>query len=363
LNTPLKLIVNLEKHTYPIFIGSGLLNCDLLTQYILADQVFVVTNEVIAPLYLSVLNRHLKNYHCDTIILRDGEENKNLATLSTLFDELIMKQHRRSTTLVALGGGVIGDMTGFAAACYQRGVNFIQIPTTLLSQVDASIGGKTGINHPLAKNMIGAFYQPRAVFIDVDTLTTLPGREYKSGIAEIIKAALISDEDFFCWLEWNIEKLVNRDQNAMKYAIQQACAIKIEIVVADEKEANVRTFLNLGHTFAHALEQCLGYGVWLHGEAVAVGLTLAADFSCRLGWLNQSTLERIKKVLTMAGLPIAVPLSISTDQFIKVMNTDKKKECKHLRLVLLKGISEPVVSSGFDLGLLKVTIAENQIKN
>ncbi len=259
------------------------------------------------------------------------------------------------------GGGVIGDLTGFVAACYQRGVNYIQLPTTLLSQVDAAIGGKTAVNHPLAKNMIGAFHQPRAVLIDIHTLQTLPFREYKSGIAEIIKAALISDEEFFCWLESNLERVLNRETSALIYAIQQAAAIKIKIITADEKEKGVRAFLNLGHTFAHAIENSLGYGVWLHGEAVAVGLVLAVDLSIRLGWINQSIGDRVRKILMSADLPINLPSEISVDQLIAAMNKDKKKEAEAIKFVLLKEIGQPILSANLDQSLLERILTENQI--
>ena len=361
MNAPIKLLVNLNDRSYPIYVGANLFSNNLLSNHIIGQQVFIVTNETVAPLYLKMIKSNLSNFQCDEIILRDGEQYKTLETLSLIFDELISKKHRRNTTLIALGGGVIGDMTGFAAACYQRGANFIQVPTTLLGQVDASVGGKTAVNHPLGKNMIGAFYQPRAVLIDVDTLQSLPMREYCSGMAEIIKAALISDEEFFCWLESNTEKILHKDQSALIYAIQQACAIKIKIVVADERETNIRAFLNLGHTFGHAIEQCLGYGTWLHGEAVALGLVLAADYSRRLDWIGTAMLDRIKNLLTITKLPIRLPSSLSADQLIESMEKDKKKDNQNLKLVLLKGIGQTVLSSQIDRNILKATLDENKL--
>lgn len=351
-------MVNLNE-PYPIYIGTDLFSSNLFSSHVIDQQVCIVTNEKVAPLYLSTIQKNLEKFQCDAIILPDGEEHKTLATLSLIFDELIIKKHRRNTTLIALGGGVIGDITGFAAACYQRGVNFIQIPTTLLSQVDASVGGKTAVNHPLAKNMIGAFYQPKAVVIDIGTLQSLPEREFYSGLAEIIKAALISDPDLFTWLETNIKNILLRNDLALMHAIREACNIKINIVVADEKDTHTRMLLNLGHTFAHAIEQILGYGVWLHGEAVSVGLVLAADYSYRLGWIEKATLERIKNILTIAKLPITLPNSISVDRLIKVMNTDKKKDAQHLKLVLLKGIGQVVVNSHINLQILEASISEN----
>lgn len=358
-----KLMVNLQERSYPIYIGEHLFDQQLLPNYVLGNQVLVVTNEKIAPLYLDHVKRHFQNMQCDQIILPDGESHKTLATVNLIFDVLVQKKHLRSTTLVALGGGVVGDMTGFAAACYQRGVNFIQIPTTLLSQVDASVGGKTAVNHPLAKNMIGAFYQPKAVFIDVATLQTLDDREFRCGLAEIIKAALICDLEFFIWLEENLSKLLAREVPAITHAIKQACAIKIKIVTEDEREANIRALLNLGHTFGHALEQLTGYGVWLHGEAVAIGLVLAAEYSARIGWLDNESVARIKNLLTKAQLPIRLPNSIDAKDLLEGMESDKKKDTEGLKLVLLKGIGQAVLSQKVDPEILAETILENQGKS
>lgn len=357
--TPIKLTVNFEDRSYPLFIGQKLLEQSLLANYITAEQVLIVTNETIASRYLAQVKNQLSAFVCDEIILPDGEQYKTLDTLGVIFDHLIRHKHRRNTTLIALGGGVIGDITGFAAATYQRGVNFIQVPTTLLAQVDASVGGKTAVNHPLGKNMIGAFHQPKAVVIDIDTLQTLPGREFRAGLAEIIKAALIMDDSFFGWLEDNLEKLLALDYLALQHAVTTACAIKIKIVVADEKEAGKRALLNLGHTFAHAIENLMGYGSWLHGEAVALGLILAADYSHRIGWLDLSSLARIKNILTMAQLPIRLPDPISANDLIEAMSTDKKKDSSGLKLVLLKEIGHAVLSVNVDSNILEAIIDEN----
>ncbi|MBA2653992.1 MAG: 3-dehydroquinate synthase [Gammaproteobacteria bacterium] len=355
------LTVDLRGRSYPIYIGESILSAPLLSQHITNSQVFIVTNTTVAPLYLNTLKQSLSDYACDEYILPDGEEHKTLATLSLLFDALIMRKHRRNTTLIALGGGVVGDITGFAAACYQRGVAYLQIPTTLLSQVDSSIGGKTAVNHVLAKNMIGAFYQPSAVLIDIVTLQTLPDREFYAGLAEIIKVALIADEGFFAWLEINMPNILNKERSALMYAIEKACAIKVNIVEADEKEVGVRVLLNLGHTFGHALEHALGYGEWLHGEAVATGIVLAASYSLKLGLIDTGIFNRIKNILTMAKLPIRLPNSLSAGQMIEPMNADKKKDTHQLKLVLLQGIGQAVICSNIDLKLLEATIIENQL--
>jgi 3-dehydroquinate synthase len=354
-----ELTVNLESSTYPIFIGKNLVTRHLLQKYIAAQQVLIVTNQTVATLYLEMLKSHLRAYQCDSITLPDGEQYKNLTTLNTIFDVLIQNKHRRNTTLIALGGGVIGDMAGFAAACYQRGVNFIQYPTTLLAQVDASVGGKTAINHPLGKNLIGAIYQPKAVFIDIDTLATLPEREFRSGLAEIIKAALIADATFFSWLETHMPRLLHKEESYLVESIKRAVAIKVAIVIADEREASVRALLNLGHTFAHGIEQSLGYGTWLHGEAVAVGLVLAANLSYYLGFIDENTLQRIKNILTMAKLPITLPPSLSTAQLIAAMEMDKKKDTANLKFVLLQKLGQAVTNSNISRELLEEVVTKN----
>ena len=299
------LVVELGERSYPIYIGPGLLGrADLLRPHIPGRQVLVVSNETVAPLYLEQAEAMLAGLQHAAVILPDGEQYKTLEVLNRVFDALLEQRFGRNCTLIALGGGVIGDMTGFAAACYQRGVHFIQIPTTLLAQVDSSVGGKTGVNHPLGKNMIGAFYQPRCVLADTDTLNTLPDRELSAGLAEVIKYGLIRDLPFLEWLEAHLEELLERQPAALVYAIEQSCRNKAEIVAADERESGLRALLNLGHTFGHAIETGMGYGLWLHGEAVAAGIRMAADLSARLGWLQPDELERVIELLRRARLPV-----------------------------------------------------------
>ncbi|HEX4974983.1 MAG TPA: 3-dehydroquinate synthase [Pseudomonadales bacterium] len=349
--------VDLAERTYPIYIGKGLLaSNDLLKKHIHGNQVLIVSNDVVAPLYLQQVVKQLDGIQCDTVILPDGEQHKTLATLEAIYDALLQKGHNRSTTLIALGGGVVGDITGFAAATYQRGVNFIQIPTTLLSQVDSSVGGKTGVNHPLGKNMIGAFHQPQCVLIDLDTLTSLPKRELSAGLAEVIKYGLIDDRDFFVWLENNIDTLLLHDEAALRYAIKHSCQNKARIVSADEKENGARALLNLGHTFGHAIEAQQGYGQYLHGEAVAIGMFMAADLSWRMGWISLSDAEAVGRVLQRADLPIFPPKSMSAEDFLVAMARDKKTLNKKLRLVLLKSLGQAVVTDQFDDHLLDRTL-------
>jgi 3-dehydroquinate synthase len=316
----------------------------------------VVTNETVAPLYLDRLLHALSGRKVYTRVLPDGEEHKNLDVLATIFDALLRAPCDRTVTLVALGGGVVGDITGFAAACYQRGVPYIQIPTTLLAQVDSSVGGKTAVNHPLGKNMIGAFYQPRLVLADTDTLSTLDDRQLRAGIAEIIKYGLIRDPELFEWLELNIDALIARDAGVLSYAIERSCRDKAEVVAADEREGGVRATLNLGHTFGHAIETGMGYGAWLHGEAVAAGMCMAADLSRRLGWLGSGDIERIDRLVARAGLPTRAPAGLDAQRFLQLMAVDKKVEAGKLRLVLLKSIGEAVVTRDFDPGLLEQTL-------
>lgn len=343
------LRVELGERSYDILIGAGLLaQAGQLLPKLKGRQMMIVSNETIAPLYLSQLIQSLTSYDLGDVILPDGEAHKNLQTLNLIYDALLKNTHSRTTTLVALGGGVVGDMTGFAAASYQRGVDFIQIPTTLLSQVDSSVGGKTGVNHALGKNMIGAFHQPRLVIIDTDTLNTLPERELAAGIAEVIKYGLIYDEAFFGWLEANVAKLTARDQDTLIYAIKRSCEIKAEIVAEDEKEGGLRAILNLGHTFGHAIETASGYGNWLHGEAVAAGMVMAVDLSCRLGWLERSILDRAVALLEQAKLPVTPPNTMTAEQFLDLMAVDKKNIDKKLRLVLLKSLGKAVVTDDFD---------------
>jgi 3-dehydroquinate synthase len=343
------LKLDLGSRSYPIHIGSGLLaKPDLLTPHIIGDRIALVSNETVAPIYMEQLAAGLSEYQPLPVVLPDGEQHKTLEVVDRIFTALLGGRCDRQTTLIALGGGVVGDMTGFAAACYQRGVPFIQVPTTLLAQADASVGGKTGVNHRLGKNMIGAFYQPQCVVIDTDTLNTLPDNELSAGIAEVVKYGLIRDPEFFDWLENNLDKLLDRDEQALSFAIYQSCQNKAEVVSADEREVGERALLNLGHTFGHAIEAGLGYGTWLHGEAVAAGMAMAADLSQRLGWLGGRDVERIKILLSRAQLPIRAPASIEPAQFLDLMSVDKKTQGRRLRLVLLEAIGRALVTDDFD---------------
>jgi 3-dehydroquinate synthase len=352
------LPLDLGERSYPIYIGPGLLGqADLLKRHIAGNRVAIVTNATVAPLYLAQVRAHLHALRPVEVILPDGEEHKTLEVLNRIFDALLAARCDRRTTLIALGGGVIGDMAGFAAASYQRGVPFIQVPTTLLSQVDSSVGGKTGVNHPLGKNMIGAFYQPRAVIIDTDTLNTLPDRELASGLAEVIKYGLIRDPEFFAWLEANLDKLLARDPEALAHAIHRSCQNKAEVVAADERESGVRATLNLGHTFGHAIETGLGYGEWLHGEAIAAGMVMAADLSRRLGWLTAAETARIEKLIRRARLPARAPGSLTPARFLELMAVDKKVLDGRLRLVLLKHLGEAVVTDECPRAELEATLA------
>lgn len=351
-----RLEVALGERSYPIIIGRGLLGDFDLTPWLSGEQVMLVTNETIAPLYLEKARACFPGKTVDSVILPDGEAFKNWETLNQIFDELLRQRHSRKTTLVALGGGVVGDMTGFAAACYQRGVNFIQIPTTLLAQVDSSVGGKTGINHPLGKNMIGAFHQPRAVLIDTHSLTSLPERELCAGLAEVIKYGLIREPTFIDWLEQHMSGLRNRDSNLMAEAIMRSCACKAAVVAADEFETGVRAILNLGHTFGHAIETFTDYGSWLHGEAVGVGMLMACDLSCRLGALSESEAARAATLVRSAGLPEAVPAAMTPADFVRLMAVDKKNVDGHLRLVLLRTLGSAEVTSDFAMVTLRQTL-------
>lgn len=354
------LNLDLDDRSYPIFIGKSLLQqAEFLTPYIASQQVLIVTNTTVGPLYLEVLKGSLRSLaKVDVVTLPDGEQFKNLETLNTVFDALLENRHNRKTTLIALGGGVIGDMAGFAAACYQRGVSFLQVPTTLLSQVDSSVGGKTGVNHPLGKNMIGAFYQPKAVVIDTNVLNTLPDRELSAGLAEVIKYGLIADAEFFSWLEVNLPLLLSRDSDALGYAIETSCAIKARVVAEDEKESGIRAILNLGHTFGHAIESHMGYGNWVHGEAVGAGMVMAGELSVRLGWFTRSEQERAVALIAAAGLPVAPPQGMAPDVFLRYMAVDKKVLEGSLRLVLLRGMGQAVVSSDFDQRVLNQLLGD-----
>lgn len=352
------LTLDLAERSYPIFIGENLLTqSQLFADSICGKQVLVVSNETVAPIYLQTVLDQLTDYQVDTVILPDGEQYKSLEILNRIFDALLEKKHNRTTTLIALGGGVIGDMTGFAAACYQRGVNFLQVPTTLLAQVDSSVGGKTAVNHRLGKNMIGAFYQPSAVIADIQTLSTLPDREYRAGLAEVIKYGLIADIEFFQWLEENIEALLARDVGALTYAIERSCQNKANVVAQDEREGGIRAILNFGHTFGHAIETAQSYGDWLHGEAVAAGMVMAANLSHKHGWISEADLNRVSALLQRCDLPCAPPMNITTQQFLELMAVDKKVLDSGLRLVLLSELGTAVVTSEINHELLLQTLS------
>ncbi|OIW11040.1 hypothetical protein TanjilG_22847 [Lupinus angustifolius] len=359
---PTTVDVDLGDRSYPIYIGSGLLNQPhLLQRHVHGKRVLVVTNNTVAPLYLDkvveALTKGNQNVSVESVILPDGEQYKNMDTLMKVFDKAIESRLDRRSTFVALGGGVIGDMCGYAAASFLRGVNFIQIPTTVMAQVDSSVGGKTGINHHLGKNLIGAFYQPQCVLIDTDTLNTLPERELASGFAEVIKYGLIRDAEFFEWQEKNMQALLARDPNALAYAIKRSCENKAEVVSLDEKESGLRATLNLGHTFGHAIETGVGYGQWLHGEAVAAGTVMAVDMSYRLGWIDDSIVKRVGDILKKAKLPTTPPETVTMDMFKSVMAVDKKVADGLLRLILLKGpLGNCVFTGDYDRKALDDTL-------
>jgi 3-dehydroquinate synthase len=351
------LQVELGNRSYPIYIGCDLLEVPkLYVRHIKGKQVLIVTNETVAPLYLDTVLGQLKAYKSAQVILPDGERHKSLAVLSQIFDTLLTNKFGRSATLIALGGGVIGDMGGFAAACYQRGIPFIQIPTTLLAQVDSSVGGKTGVNHPLGKNMIGAFYQPQCVIADTNVFDTLDDRQLSAGLAEVIKYGLIRDAEFFGWLEDNMDALLARDKKALSYAIERSCINKSEVVAEDETESGVRATLNLGHTFGHAIETGMGYGEYLHGEAVAIGTCQAADLSRRKGWLTDTDVEKIVGLFKKARLPVNPPDELSPERFLQLMSVDKKNVDGEIRLILLKAIGEATLPIGVDEKLLQSTL-------
>lgn len=351
------LQVDLQDRAYPIYIGSDLLQqADLLTRHIRSKQVLIVTNETIAPLYLQTVKNSLQDFVVETVILPDGEQFKTLQYIEKIFDHLLEKKFSRNSTLLALGGGVIGDMGGFAAACYQRGIAFIQIPTTVLAQVDSSVGGKTGVNHPLGKNMIGAFYQPDCVIADTSVLATLDDRQLSAGIAEVIKYGLIRDIEFFDWLEQNMNVLLSRDNDALAFAIERSCQNKAEVVAEDEFESGVRATLNLGHTFGHAIETGLGYGQYLHGEAVAIGTCLAADLSRRLGWLSEQDVARIIAIFKQANLPTESPKAMTPEKYIDLMAVDKKNIDGQIRVILLEALGKATLPVNIELSKLKETL-------
>ena len=351
--------VDLGERSYSIHIGNSILSDKkIFNQYITSKQVLVVTNEKVAPLYLKTIEKHLAKFDYEVFILPDGEAYKSLDSLNQIITQLLERKFSRTCMLIALGGGVIGDLTGFAAACYQRGVKFIQIPTTLLAQVDSSVGGKTAVNHILGKNMIGAFHQPHTVFSDTSVLATLSDREFAAGLAEIIKYGLIRDEKFFYWLEENINPLIERDNQVLAYAIERSCINKAEVVAEDERETGYRAILNLGHTFGHAIETALSYKEWLHGEAVGCGMLMAADLSKKLGFFEQSQFDRIQSLLKRAALPIKVHNDVEFNQMFENMKVDKKSRDGILHLVLLKNIGEAFVTSDYSEKALKETIKD-----
>ena len=351
--------VELGERSYPIHIGGGLLKRpELVLPHLAQKRVAIVTNPAVGELYLAEFSAALvaSGVAVLPIVVPDGEAHKNWETLNRVFDQLLTHRAERKTTLIALGGGVIGDLTGFAAASYLRGVPFIQVPTTLLAQVDSSVGGKTGLNHPLGKNMIGAFYQPRLVLADIDTLTTLPDRELAAGLAEVIKYGLIHDPAFFAWLEANIGRLVARDSEALAHAVRRSCEIKAEIVGADERESGVRALLNLGHTFGHAIEAGLGFGTWLHGEAVAAGSVLAARLSQSMGLVTEADVARIVTLFRKAKLPTEAP-DLGVARYLDLMGLDKKVEHGRLRLVLLERLGSAFLTSEFRQELLESVLS------
>lgn len=353
------LTVNLAERSYPIHVGEGLLgHAELITEHLSQNKVAIVSNSTVAPLHLASLQSPLARRGVESIpvVLPDGEEHKNWQTLNSVFDALLAGRCERNTAIIALGGGVIGDLAGFAAATYQRGVPFIQAPTTLLAQVDSSVGGKTGINHPLGKNLIGAFHQPRLVLADTATLNTLPQRELHAGMAEVIKYGLIRDLSFFDWLDENMEKLLAREPEALSHAILRCCQNKAEIVAQDERESGVRALLNLGHTFGHAIENGLGYGVWLHGEAVAAGMCLAADLSRRLGYLDSQAVERIIALVRRSKLPTEAP-DLGPEKYLRLMELDKKVSGGKIRFIVLNGIGRATIRADVPDATLRATLA------
>ncbi len=354
-----QLKVDLGDRSYPIYIGKDLLgDGNLISPHVRGQSALIVSNTTVAPLYLGRIKESLEqnDVRVDQLILQDGEQYKTLAAVESIIDLLLTNRHDRHSTVIALGGGVIGDIAGFAASIYQRGINFIQIPTTLLSQVDSSVGGKTGVNHPLGKNMIGAFYQPQCVIIDINSLSSLPDRELSTGMAEVIKYGLIHDAKFFEWLENNIDQLLSRDPNLLAAAILTSCQIKAQVVELDEHETGLRAILNLGHTFGHAIETTMGYGNWLHGEAVAAGTMMAIDLSIRQGWLDQQTRTRSLALFSHVGLPVAPPPTMTRTQFLETMAIDKKTIDGKITLILLQSLGKAIVSQDYSQQNLMLTL-------
>lgn len=350
------LTVELGSRSYPILIGSGLLTrADLLARHVPGRDLLLVTNTMVGPLYAAALKQGLGDRRIVEVSLPDGEAHKTLATVSRMLDVLVANRFSRDCTVVALGGGVVGDMAGFAAACYQRGVAYVQVPTTLLAQVDSSVGGKTGVNHPGGKNLIGAFHQPSAVVADTDTLKTLPPRELRAGLAEVIKYGLIEDAALFAWLEANMERLLAHDPDALTHVIRRSCEIKASIVGRDEREQGDRALLNLGHTFGHALESATGYTKWLHGEAVGAGLLMAATMSHEAGLLSAEMVDRLRRLLERTGLPTE-ERSLTPDTVLEHMRIDKKVKSGRIRLVLLRSIGTSFVTADYPDDALRRTL-------
>ena len=352
-----RLRIELGERSYPIMIGPGLLDdAGLMDEAVAARDVLVVSNVTVAPLYLGRLERALAGRRVASSVLPDGERHKTLDTVARVLDALVERRMNRDACVAALGGGVVGDIAGFAAACYQRGIDYVQVPTTLLAQVDSSVGGKTGVNHPGGKNLIGAFHQPRAVVSDIGTLATLPPRELRAGLAEVIKYGLVADAGFLSWIEANLDGLLALEPGALGHAVRRSCELKAEIVAEDEREHGRRALLNLGHTFGHAIEAAAGYGEWLHGEAVAAGMVMAADLSRRLGWLDGGDVERVSSLLARAGLPLAAP-PIGAARALALMGMDKKVLAGRIRLVLVRRPGEGVVSGDYPAEALAETLA------
>ncbi|GMR19496.1 MAG: 3-dehydroquinate synthase [Gammaproteobacteria bacterium] len=351
------LKLDLGERSYPMYIDNGLLlDRVLLARHIRGERVAIISNETVAPLYMESVSSALSEFDPLTIILADGEQYKNLQTMDRIYDALLKEKCDRTITLIALGGGVIGDMTGFAAATYMRGVDFIQIPTTLLAQVDSSVGGKTGVNHVRGKNMIGAFYQPRCVIIDTNTLNTLADKELSAGLAEIIKYGLIRDVEFLDWLKDNMSLLLSRENAALIEVVYRSCRHKAEVVAQDEREGGIRALLNLGHTFGHAIETGMGYGAWLHGEAVAVGMAMAAELSHRKGWISEEDVLFVDEILRQAKLPTRAPVALSTERMRELMSVDKKVSAGQLRLVLMRALGEAILTDDFSESELSATL-------
>ena len=353
------LSVSLGERSYPIHIGAGLLSdARLIPDHLLKGKVVVITNTTVAPLYLEAVVSGLRarGASCIPVVLPDGESSKSWDTLNRIFDELLSNRCERKTPLIALGGGVIGDLTGFAAATYQRGVPFIQLPTTLLAQVDSSVGGKTAINHPLGKNMIGAFYQPQTVIADMDTLRTLPARELAAGLAEVIKYGFIRDAEFLDWLEKNIDRLTALEPEALAFAVERSCQNKAEVVAKDEREIGDRALLNFGHTFGHAVETGVGYGEWLHGEAVAAGMVMAARLSEKLGYIGKADVARVVDILSRAKLPVAAP-DLGVERYLDLMGHDKKVEGGKIKFILLKKPGDAFICNQYDTAALQGVLA------